>query len=110
MIATLASGMFTPSFKTREVATIGYCPVVEPEQDLAALLGLGLVRDHGHQELPGDRVDGRVVVGEDQHPVAVVPLEQPGQQVELGRRGQGQRALLAIGQERLRGPRATGAP
>ena len=101
MIATLASGTFTPSFNTREVATIGISAGVEPEQDLAALLGLGLVGDDGHQELPGDLVDGGVVVGEDQDAVAVVTVEQSGQQAELGGGGQGQLALLAVGAEGL---------
>src|SRR5512135_2116500 len=48
-------------------------PRVEPEQDLAPLLGLGLVGDDGDEELPRDLVDGGIVMREDQDPVAVVP-------------------------------------
>ena len=101
MIATFASGTFTPSLSTREVATIGYVPVVEPQQHLAPLLGLGLMGDDRDQEPPRDRVDCGVVVREDQDPVAVVAVEQVAQQAELGRGGQRELALLAVGQERL---------
>ena len=43
----------------------------------------------------------RVVVGEDQDAVAVVTVEQVGEQIELRRRRQRQLALQAIGVERL---------
>jgi hypothetical protein len=70
---------------------------VKTQQNLAPFFGLGLVRDHWNQELSRDFVNGGVVVSEDQHPVAVVAFEQPREQVELGRSGQRQLALLAVG-------------
>ena len=76
-------------------------PGVESQQDLAPLFGLGLVGDHGHEELPRDRVDRGVVVREDQDAVAVVPVEQVGQKIELCRRRHRQLALQAVGMERL---------
>ncbi len=45
---------------------------VESEQYLATLLGFGLMRDDRNQEASRDGINCRIVMGEDQDPVAVV--------------------------------------
>jgi hypothetical protein len=46
--------------------------IVETFEDLASLAGLGLVCDDRDEELPGDLVDSRIIMRENNDPIAMV--------------------------------------
>src|SRR5579875_2578650 len=65
-------------------------------QKVTALLGLGLMGDGRNQEAPGDLINSGIVVSKYEHLIALMTMEQLFQTVHLGRRRQGQAALLAV--------------
>src|SRR5262245_61433561 len=58
------------------------------------------MRDRRRQKTPGDLIDGRIVVRENQHPAIAVLLQKFLKFVQLRRGCQGQPLLLSIGGER----------
>src|SRR5690606_32596614 len=72
-------------------------PLREALQDLAPLLHLRLMRDHGKEKAPRDGVRRRVVLSEDQRLLVAVLIEQPIDHGELGGGGERELALPEVG-------------
>ena len=78
-----------------------YSPLWNRSRIALRSFGLRLVGHRGDEVAAGDRVDGRVVGGEDQRAVGRVLLEQLFEQLELPARGLHDALLFAIGPDRL---------